>query len=70
MPTASHPILLVGKVLSCTAGGHWLGMERRAGPVLAWLWERSLELRDQLRGRRFPEAGGVLCSQTLPEQGH
>ena len=45
MPTANHPILLVGKVLSCTAGGHWLGMERRAGPVLAWLWERSLELR-------------------------
>ena len=34
---ASHQVLLVGKVLPRTAGGHWLGMERRAGPVLTRL---------------------------------
>ena len=34
---ASHPILLAGKVLSRAAGGHWLGMESQAGPVLARL---------------------------------
>ena len=46
-------------------------MERRAGPVLAWLLEHCLELRERLRGRAgFRGAGDVLCSQTLPEQGH
>ena len=39
----SHPVLLAGKVLPHAATGHWLGMESRAGPVLAHL----LELNDQ-----------------------
>ena len=56
---ASHPILLVRKVLPRNAGGHWLGMERRAGPVLAWLLERCLELRELLRGQ--PVSGGRWC---------
>ena len=31
------PVLLAGKVLPRAAGGHWLGMESRAWPVLARL---------------------------------
>ena len=41
------------------AGGHWLGMERRAGPVLARLSERCLELSEWLSGR--PVSGGGWC---------
>ena len=35
----AHPVLLMGKVLPCAAGGHWLNIESRAGSVLTWLSE-------------------------------
>ena len=56
---ASHPVLLVGKVLPRNAGGRWLGMERRAGPVLAWLLEPCLELMEHLKG--WPVSRGGWC---------
>ena len=35
----AHPVLLMGKVLPCAAGGHWLNIESRAGSVLTRLSE-------------------------------
>ena len=60
VPTASQPPCPSGgKGVARNAGGHWLGMERRAGPVLAWLLEPCLELRERLRGQ--PVSGGRWC---------
>ena len=59
LPASQPPRSFPGERLPRAAGGHWLGMGRRAGPVLRGSRERCPELSERLRHHRL--AGGRRC---------